>query len=273
MEKSNDIKLIICDIDGTLVNDQRQLSDLTKETIEKIHDKGIRFGVASGRAVSELQHFTNIWNLSFPIDIIIGLNGAQLWDEGQQKIFEYHKMKKEWIKEVLEILKPFDLNPYIVENGELLCARSDWFVEMSSKRNGSKIVIAKDESDFYKEEHAKIMFKISEDKIDDVMAYAKKHIKGGYMAFKTQPIMLEFTDKRTDKANALKEYAKMNTLRMDEIMAFGDMTNDNNMLIVSGIGVCLKNGSDDTKDSADLITEHTNNEDGFARFLIDNNYI
>ena len=93
------------------------------------------------------------------------------------------------------------------------------------------------------------------------------------MAFKTQPIMLEFTDKRTDKANALKEYAKMNTLRMDEIMAFGDMTNDNNMLIVSGIGVCLKNGSDDTKDSADLITEHTNNEDGFARFLIDNNYI
>lgn len=269
----NDIELIICDIDGTLVDDERRLSELARDTIEKIHAKGIKFGIASGRAVSELRHFAQVWNLSFPFDIVIGMNGAELWDEKQQKQFDYYKMKKEWIKEVLDIMRPFGLNPYMLKDGKLLCARLDQFMEQSSKRNGSKIIVAKDESEFYKEENAKIMFKIPEDKIDDIMAYAKERITGYYTAFKTQPIMLEFTDKRTDKANALKEYAQMNDMKMENIMSFGDMTNDNNMLLVSGIGVCLKNGGEDTKKCADHITEFTNNEDGFARFLIDHKYL
>ena len=262
-------KLIVCDIDGTLVNDDRKMSASTCKTIERIHENGIKFGVASGRAVSELEHFSANWKLSFPLDIIIGLNGCQLWDGKMQKLYEFDKLHKEWIKEILDILRPFDLNPYIVENGILLCKRRDWFVDLSSKRNGSKVVIAKDETAFYDSEHAKIMFKIPEDKIDMVMDHAKKRIGDGYVCFKTQPIMLEFCNKHTNKAKALINYAKLNDMKMEDIMAFGDMSNDNEMLKVAGLGICLKNGSEDTKACADLITEYNNNEDGLARFLID----
>ncbi|MCI5774761.1 MAG: Cof-type HAD-IIB family hydrolase [Erysipelotrichaceae bacterium] len=273
MSTENNIKLIVCDIDGTLVNDERNLTMLTKETLEKLHQKGIKFGIASGRAVSELKRFANLWNLSFPIDIIIGMNGAELWDEGQQKQFDYFKMKKSWIKEVLDIMRPFKLNPYMIKNDSLYCMVKDDLMERSSKRNGCPVIEVKDESEFYDEENAKIMFRMDRDKIDDIMAYAKERITGEYTAFKTQPDMIEFTHVKTDKANALLEYAKMNGIDMQDIMSFGDMTNDNGMLKASGIGVCLKNGGEDTKQCADYITEHTNNEDGFARFLIEHGYI
>ena len=50
-------------------------------------------------------------------------------------------------------------------------------------------------------------------------------------------------------------------------MAFGDMSNDNPMLEAAGIGVAMANGAEDTKQCADFITECSNNEDGFAKFL------
>ena len=266
--KIEDVKLVVCDIDGTLVNDEHEFTPLSKKAVLALHEKGIGFGVASGRDVGELRHFATRFGLGFPFDIVIGMNGAQLYDEGHQKRFEYYMMKKEWIKEVLDIMRPFDLNPYIIIDDRLYCKRHDELITASSKRNGTKIVVVKDESEYYQSEHPKIMFKVEEDKIDAIMAYAKSKITGGYMAFKTQPIMLEFADKRTDKGYALKEYARMNDLDLKNVMAFGDMSNDNGMLRVSGYGVCLKNGASDTKQAADFITDYDNNHDGFARFLI-----
>ena len=58
---------------------------------------------------------------------------------------------------------------------------------------------------------------------------------------------------------------------MKDVVAFGDMSNDNPMLLAAGTGVCLKNGAQDTKDCADYITDYTNNEDGLAKFI--NKYI
>ena len=268
-----DIKLVVCDIDGTLVNDEHELSELTKRVIVSLHKKGIGFGVASGRDVGELRFFAEKWELGFPFDIVIGMNGAQLWDEAKRQRHDYYLMKREWLKEVLDIMRPFDLNPYIIVDDKLYCKREDDLIVASSKRNGTKIVVVKDDSDFYKDENAKIMFKIREDKIDQIMDYAKKRITGAYTAFKTQPVMLEFADKRTDKGNALKEYAKLNGLDLKHIMAFGDMSNDNGLLKIAGYGVCLKNGADDTKEAADMITEYDNNHDGFARFIIDHKIV
>ncbi len=273
MSEIKDLKLVICDIDGTLVTDKRELTPLTKQVVLALHQKGIGFGLASGRDVTELKYLANKWELGFPFDAVIGMNGAQLWDELNHKRYDYYMMKREWLKEVLDIMRPFDLNPYIIVDDKLYCKREDDQIFASAKRNGTKIIVVKDESDFYKRENPKIMFKIKEDKIDAIMEYAKERISGNYTAFKTQPIMLEFCDKRTDKGYALKEYARLNNLDLKYVIAFGDMTNDNGMLKTAGYGVCLINGADDTKEAADYITEYDNDHDGFARFIIDNKIV
>ena len=54
------------------------------------------------------------------------------------------------------------------------------------------------------------------------------------------------------------------------MVAFGDTTNDNDMLQYSGLGVCMSNGSDDTKAIADDITKCSNDKDGFAQYMEEN---
>ena len=52
----DNIKLIVCDIDGTLVRTDRVLTSVTKQMIQRIHDAGLYFSIASGRSVRQQLH-------------------------------------------------------------------------------------------------------------------------------------------------------------------------------------------------------------------------
>ena len=89
-------KLVICDIDATLVNEKKELTPRTKEALIKLHEKGIYFGIASGRPADELKRNKEYWDLPFDFDFVVGMNGAELWDGVHQKFYSYFMMKKEW---------------------------------------------------------------------------------------------------------------------------------------------------------------------------------
>lgn len=270
MEKSNkitDLKLVICDIDGTLVDDDRKVSEHTINVIKTLQEHGVLFGLASGRPVRDLQPLKEKWGLEKDFDVYIGMNGSELYDSVKDEFNNYHLMKKEWLKEVVELLEPFHLNPFIYYEDVLLTSKADEETMASAKRGDKLMVVADDISALWAQENAKILFRISEDLMPEVEAYANAHPSEYYACFKTQSTMLEFADRRVAKGYALKEYCEANGLKPENVIAFGDMNNDDSMLIYSGLGVCLLNGGEATKAIADDITEYTNNEDGFARYM------
>ena len=65
-------------------------------------------------------------------------------------------------------------------------------------------------------------------------------------------------------------FLEIHGIKNESVASFGDTSNDNEMLKISGLGVCLANGSDDTKRIADVITEYDNNHDGLARYIKEN---
>lgn len=263
-----DIKLIVCDIDGTLVTTDRILTLKTKEMIQRIHDAGIYFSIASGRSIEQqLYKQAKDWGFDFEFELLIGMNGSEMYDGINKKRHDYYKLKREWLKEIIELMEPFDLNPFLYSNGQMLSRKIDDTTKASSKRNRTDVRVAKDISELYAEENAKIMFRIEEKRMDEIVAYVNDHPSPHYKAFKTQTTMLEFTDSRVSKSVALIEFCKINNISLDQVISFGDMSNDNDLLEVSGISVCLLNGGEDTKAVADIITEKTNDEDGFAHFM------
>ena len=75
------VKLVIADIDDTLVNKNKQMMPLTKQMLIKLHNDGVLLGIASGRPCGEhLYSRYKGWELDFQFDVIIGMNGGQLWD-------------------------------------------------------------------------------------------------------------------------------------------------------------------------------------------------
>lgn len=265
--KADAIRLVLCNIDGTLYDWDRILSPRTIADINRLHEEGYAFGIASGRPYEELIHYAEDWGFSFPFDIIIGLNGAELYIERTRKLYSYYKLSRETLKKTMEVMSRFEANPFMYWHGKLLAVKMDAMIIKSSKTSQREIVIAKDPSELYAEENVKIMFRMSEEETARAEAWLAEHPDPDYAAFKTQSTLIEFMDPRLSKGFAIREMQKLGEYEPHEILSFGDTTNDNSMLEEAGWGVCLANGSDDTKACADDVTRYSCRDDGFADYL------
>ena len=267
MKIMSDIRLVIADVDGTLVNDHRELSSYTKSVIERLHEQGILFGVASGRDYLQLLEDNEYWGFDFPFDVTMGMNGGQVYIAESRKLYEYNKLSEETVKSIVEMMDPLDLNPFVYgPDHTMICRRIDSATEASGERNSMQLHVVKDMSEFWEKPIPKIMYRTTESQMAAVYQWALDHPSDKYQAFKTQTTMLEFQDPHINKGTGLQHAVELLGIDLENVAAFGDMSNDNPMLELAGIGVCLKNGAQDTKACADYITEFTNNEDGFAKF-------
>lgn len=259
------IKVISSDIDGTIIDKTHEITPIAASTIKKIQDKGIIFGLASGRPVEDIMNKYKEWGLENQFDFLIGYNGGELWDKKTNKKYEFNKLKKEWLKEIVELMNKFDVNTHIYKPGIYLSSVETDRAWYSSYKNKRQFVVAKSLDEFYDAENCGIMFRcklIDMPKIEEMFSKLDKP----YVGFKTQPDMFEFSSKESNKGYALKEFMKLHNINPNDVLAIGDTTNDNEMLKVCH-GVCMKNGSEDTKKCAEMITKKNDNENGFVDFI------
>jgi len=261
------IRVVLCDVDGTLYDWDRILSERTIRVINELHERGYGFGIASGRPYEEIVHYAKEWGFPFQFDVLIGINGAELYTLQENVLHTYYSLSTDTLKKTIEVMKQFDCNPFMYWHKKLLCVKVDDMIHKSSKTSRREIVQAKDISELYAEENAKIMFRMSEEETKRAEAWLAEHPDPDYAAFKTQSTLIEFMDPRISKGFAIRQMKETGYCEPDEILAFGDTTNDNPMLEEAGWGVCLINGSDDTKAVADDITRFDCRHDGFADYI------
>lgn len=270
----DNIKLIVADIDGTLVSEAREMMPLTRAALNDLHARGVRLGIASGRPVGpHLYEQKDSWNVNFDFDLWIGMNGGQLYDVGNDKYEEFYKLQPKTIEEIITFMKPIKANPFIYIGEDMLSEKMDEMMTSSMSRHHIKCDVVKQLSDLWKEPTNKILFRLqSAEQMPEAERFAAEHPSKDYVAFKTQTTMLEFQDPRVNKGLGVEKYCRENHISMDEVMVFGDMSNDNGMMALDAWSVCLKNGSDDTKALANAITEYDYNHDGLGHYLMDHVY-
>ncbi|MCF0115101.1 MAG: HAD family phosphatase, partial [Erysipelotrichaceae bacterium] len=108
-------KIVIADIDDTLVVHHQDMSTRTREIIDYIRSQGVYFGLASGRPLFQIMASLEDWNMPTP-EILVGLNGAQLYDGLTGKTYKTCELEKEWVKEAFDIMKPFKYTMYTYED-------------------------------------------------------------------------------------------------------------------------------------------------------------
>ena len=269
------ISAVVADIDGTLALKGGNLMPRTRAAIQRLHEEGVLFGVASGRPMDRrILDMAKEWDLGFEFDLAIGMNGGDLYDRKTNQINHFHQLKKEDVKTILTMLDGLDLNAIVYVNGydEINALRMDDFLRDSQKRNHSIVEIG--DIDF-----------VSRHDTGKIECQMKPWVKPLFLervaanpsdrwttvtTFEMEEhCTIEFVDPRINKGLALKEFSASSGIPLEEIMAFGDMENDIGLLREAGWGVCLLNGSDQTKAVAQDITEYTVHEDGVGRYLED----
>lgn len=260
------IKVIALDIDGTLTAQSHEPEQATIDTLVKLQEKGYLLGLASGRTADDLKSKYQVWGMENQFDFIIGFNGAELWDKQTDKKHVYNLLSKEDLKEIVDLMNEFDVNTHMYLPGIYLSSHETdraWFSAFKNKR---KFTVANSLSDFYQVDNAGIMFRCKLEQMPAIEERINSIKDKNYIGFKTQPDMVEFSHKNCNKGFALAKYCELKNVGLNECMAFGDTSNDNEMLKICN-GVCMANGSDDTKACAKYITEKTAKEFGFNDFV------
>ncbi len=269
------IKAIASDIDGTLAIKGGDLMPLTREMLNKLHAQGILFGPASGRPMDErILKMASKWGLDFEFDFAIGMNGGELWQKETNRIDRFYQLPQDLVKRIVTFLYPLDCNIIVYKNGyeEVRAKRMDTFMRESIARNGSRVVIGG--IDVLSENPTgKVEIQLKPDALEEIEAVIAANDDPAWSVVQTfrgpEHVTLEFMDPRVNKGVGLISFAKHHGLQMDEILAFGDQNNDIGLLKEAGWGVCLINGSDESKAVSQDITEYDVFNDGVGHYLKD----
>lgn len=256
------MKLIFSDIDGTLINDQHQLTEKTKAAIQKRIKKGDLFIPVSARMPQAIRTVADAITKNYPM---ICYNGALVLDQNK-RVIESQTMA---IAQAREIISSVEYNyPSIAWN---VYVGNQWFSpKMPANLNEEKIVqvksikIAVDDLKRLTECH-KLLLIGKPTEIDELKHKLKTKFSNLNIT-KSSPILLEIMAKGVQKGTAVKNLITFFQVPVQATYAFGDNYNDEEMLKVVGHSVAMGNAPQTLKQEVTEVTLD-NNHDGIAAVL------
>ena len=260
------IKLIASDIDGTLINSKSECTAATIEAITKAREQGMKFAICSGRPVSGIKPLLKGWHLEDLCDYIVGMNGGEVLNVKENKFVSCYPLDRDIILDLMDEYEPMGYIPTYYDDSGLYVQKITQDVINVATRTATPYF----ESDVRKlttGPQPKLMFILPSEKMKDIESYYEAHRHDDkYIAFKTAVDLFEFSNPLLAKDVGIRIICAQMNIDLSQVIAFGDTTNDIEMLKAAGIGVCMANGSDDAKAVADVIGDSCDN-DGIAKYL------
>lgn len=272
------IKVIIMDIDGTLVNDQKVVTPKTKEVLLKAQEKGALLVLASGRPTSGLRKLAAELEMDKHHGLFVCFNGSKVMDCQNDRVLFNQAMSIEDSKAVLEHLKKFKARPmfdkdeYMYVNDvfdNFITYKGKPFNVMQYESRGNQYLLCekRDLAEFVDFEINKILTYGDPEYMQTHYQEMMEPFKDKLNCMFTSDFYFEYTAKGIDKAKALDSVLIPMGYTKEEMIAFGDAQNDKTMIEYVGCGVAMANASDELKSVADEITL-SNNDDGIAEALL-----
>lgn len=254
-------KLIAVDIDGTLLNNKKELTLNNKRTIEEAMDAGAIFAISTGRAYITAKKYFEVFNRNIPLILYNG--GLVCMSETKEVIFS--------------ALLPNDLCYKIIDiieenNGTFCfwCGDDVYFNHLDSHAEYYHQVTGINPKLYDRSNHVidNVIKFIWFDSVEKLQFAQEKVLNNvdGINYFKSQKTFLEIVPSQISKATALSKLAERYNIKQEDVIAIGDGENDLPMLKWAGLGVAMENANDIVKNGSDVITS-SNEEDGVAEAI------
>jgi len=262
----HDYKLIIFDIDGTLVGKDHVLDPFTKEVLFLLRKEGFPFTLATGKNLPSTKPLADELEIEMPL---ILSNGGMLQTRHKEMLSKT-TLPLDVTMRVIEIceargkdlviyidngiyVKEMNENIFPVYNNVVsgLFEIGEWDAVKSKLADTNKCLVV----DSFVRENLIEMGKVFEEAL-----------KGRVDILHSTTSLVEVMPKGVTKMTGIRKLAESMEIPMDAIMAFGDFNNDVEMLAAVGLGIAVKNASPRAKSAADLVIGSVE-EHGPAEFL------
>src|SRR6478672_3626471 len=263
MAEKRKISLMLADVDGTLVTEEKVLTKRAQNAVSALHSLGIRFAITSGRPPRGMAMLFDALKLDTPI---AGFNGG-LVVKRDVTILEQKTVPADIAGQAIDLMREHGLDTWVYSGNDWLIIKSDaphvareaWTVKFEPK------VVANVAE--HLQQVAKIVG-VSDDlsRVQRCEADSQAPFGQHATASRSQPYYLDVTNKDANKGAVVEYLSRHLGLPTQEIATIGDQPNDVLMFKRSGFSIAMGNASDDVKAQAAAVTDSYNDE-GFARAM------
>lgn len=261
------VTMIATDLDGTLLDSHKQVSEETRKVLRELKNRGILFGIASGRPVESGQILVHDWGLENDISFLIGMNGGALYDMRTKAKHKYYPLSGDKILEIMKHFKDMDVifqcmlgnDRFVSKSTEKTRAHAKLFCEHEHEVDLQEFLPGR--------EIDKLILFLDPELMPAVRQRATTFSDPAYTSMQTADNLYEYMDPRINKGFGIEKACKHYGITPDHVVAFGDAENDEAMIETVGLGVAMANASDELKKIADVVLKETNDQDGLAHFI------
>jgi Cof subfamily protein (haloacid dehalogenase superfamily) len=263
MAEKRKISLVLADVDGTLVTEEKVLTTRAQSAIRALRSAGIRFAVTSGRPPLGMAVLFDALELDTPI---AGFNGG-LFVKRDRTILAQKTVPADVARQAIDLIREHGLDAWVYSGNDWLItkpgaphvAREAWTVKFEAK-------VVTDFGDSLHQVAKIVGVSDDHDRVRRCEADAQAVFGQRVTSSRSQPYYLDITNKDANKGAVLEYLSHYLGVPAEEIATIGDQPNDVLMFKRSGFSIAMGNASDEVKAQASAITDSYNDE-GFAKAM------
>ena len=258
------MKSVALDLDGTLLNSQKDISKENISILKELYSKGVEIFIVTGRSYSATEGV--IKKLELPI-IAICYNGAKVVNSKNSKVIYEQPLSEDIVKVLIEISRKNKVHLNLYQNEEWLVEnKNNWQTKYYRDNIGLDAVEKKfDIFDSFK--MTKALFVDERVNLLEIEKEIKEKLGNKVHLTYSQEKYLEVLNSDVNKGKTLEKILKDKGLELETCIAFGDANNDKEMLMIVGCGVAMGNAETELKSISKEVTD-TNDNHGVYKFLI-----
>ena len=261
-------KLIALDIDGTLLNSEKKITNEVFNSIQEAKKSGAKVVLSTGRPLPRVTPLLDELNLNDDGDYVICFNGAVVQEVKSKKILSNIEMCHDDFVLINNLAKENNTHVHINTPTNLIIPEEtpNKYTIHEATLNNIDIVSMNEEDINDDITFCKIMIIDEPEKLEEVLENIPKDLFDKYTIVRSAPFFLEFLNKNANKGTALEALFNSINIPFSKSIAVGDEENDQHMIKMVGLGVAMGNARDSIKEIANYVT-CSNNEHGVAKVI------
>lgn len=269
-KKLRNIKLVVLDLDGTLIDNQNNLSIDTITLINKLKGKGVKFSIASGRIFNSFQNYINDLGIDIPV---IALDGTYIIDPVNKKIIVQYLLNYKHVQRALKLSEKYSLNVALCDSETIYYTKENSLIKfIINKCNADYKLVESYEPFLHKTYEIILISAVGEQLRNALKKMIFPYTFGIHTSFyksrsNGENYLAEIRKMGVDKGKALVILCEYLKIKIDETAVIGDWYNDISLFRTKAFKVAMTNAIPEIKKLANMITEKDNNEYGVNEFL------
>lgn len=259
-------KMIVLDLDDTLLRDDHSISDRTKEALMLAQEKGVKVVLASGRPTFGMIPIADELSLAQYGSFILSFNGGKIINFKTKEELFSSTLSLSAVKKLYELSQREGVAIHTYVRDEIITEVDNPYTRKESQLTKLPMKLVNNFVEGVKEEVVKALMLGAPEKLKVVEAKLQVELAEDFSVMRSKPYFLEFTEKGVTKGTSLNHLIKELGIKREEVIAIGDSYNDQEMIEFAGLGVAMGNAPDDIKEIADHVTD-TNMNDGVAKVV------